>query len=105
MREESKVSITITGQAAVVKPHPKITVSVFAIGRRQAKRGQSVRFRVSMKGFGRTLPTNDSDTQVARDANPHVAARVFKQTKDIVTGKDSTLPVVAILLRCVTKIL
>src|SRR6266851_2513453 len=59
LREQSKTTITVTDQAAVIKPQPKIAGGIFAISTRRTEGRQSVRFRVHMKRLGGSLPTSD----------------------------------------------
>jgi hypothetical protein len=47
-----------------------------------------------MKRFGGSVPTSDGVTYVSSDADPDVAPRVFKQTKNIITRQWAALQIV-----------
>src|SRR5207237_10349884 len=85
--EYFKTTIAVTGQTTVIKPQPEIAGRIFAVGRRRGERRHSLHFRIGMKRFGGSIPTNHCVTNTRSKTEPNIATRVFKQTKEIITGQ------------------
>src|SRR5581483_870663 len=86
--EAGEAPVTITGQAAAdAEPDPHVARAVF--GKRDrvkaGERSQAVLLSVGMKSPGGPVPARK--TTSVSSAHPDVAARIFKQTEDVVTGK------------------
>ena len=71
--EQSKTTIVITGEAAVIKTQPDIAGGIFTICTRRTEGRQSVCFRIHMKRPGGPLPPSDGGSNVRSDADPDIA--------------------------------
>src|SRR6185369_10511750 len=86
LAERLEVAIAITRHAAPVKTDPKIAAAIFLKRRGCTIVAHRNLLRIRVDLAGRSLPTIEVRVRrSADDADPDIAARVFVQTKRLVT--------------------